>query len=384
MRSALLEPCVRLSVEKAPSPRVSVVMPVRNGGCFLSEAIQSILGQTFRDFEFIIVDDGSVDNTREILAQAAARDPRVRILSQPPSGIVAALEAARACARGTYLARMDADDVSSPDRLARQVEFLDRNPLIIALGGQVRIIDATGRALKLGRWPVSEKACKTHLEIGSPLCHPAVMMRATAVEACGGYKGVSEPAEDYDLWLRLSKIGEFANLNEIVLDYRVHSNSVTFTRAKANARAAALALLSFKFGEQFPFDANADARTDWPTIEARIKPSQRMFARAAYLCALIRNGAIADNAEFQLLLNSLADLTRDPIVRQRTDALSFMIIRGAYQIRRSRSVADIWRLLQLGVRYFPVSMVHEATRTLANRMSARPKLVPQVQAVNFG
>ena len=323
-------------------------MPVRNGTPFVGAAIESILRQSFSDFEFIIVDDGSTDETPDILRRAGQSDHRIRVVSQPPSGIVAALEASRALARGPYLARMDCDDVSEPDRLALQVAHLKRNPSIVALGGQVIVVDEHGRHVKTGRFPVKPADCRNHLDLGAPFCHPAVVMRADAVTRCGGYRRDFEPAEDLDLWLRLSDMGDIANLNTVVLSYRIHNKATTVARAKANAMAAARAVVAHKFGDSDAFSCAMAARNTcdahhWRTIEAHLKPSRRLWARAAYFRALILNGGIVEETQLKFFMESIADLAHDRLVGERSDVLPFMVVRAVYQLARSGSGRRISR-----------------------------------------
>ncbi len=153
-------------------PRVTVLMPVRNGEKYLTEAIDSIGQQSLVDFEFVIVNDGSTDATPSLLEQAAKHDPRIPILTCGSVGIAGALEAGRAVARASYIARMDADDVALPHRLALQVDYLDAHPSVVAVGGQVRNINEHGTALSRGRFPVEPLACRAYLAFGPPHCHP--------------------------------------------------------------------------------------------------------------------------------------------------------------------------------------------------------------------
>src|SRR5262249_18828515 len=159
----------------------SVILPVYNSETYLAAAVESILAQTFRDFELIAVEGGSTDRSLAILDQFAATDPRVAVIRHGTASLVRQLNRGLAAARGEYFARMDADDVSRPDRLQRQVDFLRRNPSIAVVGAAVTLIDERGSAVREIDYPQSPTEVAAFLDIGSPLAHPAVMMRRDAV-----------------------------------------------------------------------------------------------------------------------------------------------------------------------------------------------------------
>lgn len=187
-------------------------MPVRDGEPHLDEAIASISAQTLRDFEVVVVDDGSTDGTPRRLAAWAAEDPRVRVLGLPPTGIVGALEAARAAARGRYLARMDADDVAEPARFEAQLTFMDRHPGLAGCGCLVRYFPETAvrdGARRYQRWLnalVTPEEIRGAMYVECALAHPTFFLRAEAVSQVGGYLDRGWP-EDWDLILRLHQAG---------------------------------------------------------------------------------------------------------------------------------------------------------------------------------
>jgi glycosyltransferase involved in cell wall biosynthesis len=208
-------------------------MPAYNAERYLDQAVHSILDQTFMDFELIIVDDGSTDNTRSILERIAARDSRVRAVSRPNTGYVVALNEMIGMARAPLLARMDADDVALPDRFERQVAFLEEHPEVVAVGSAVEIIDYRGRFLTHWKPHLSNDELQAQALSGrTPLCHPSVMIRADAIRAIGGYRELYYSAEDLDLWLRLGEEGQLACLSEVLLRYRDHAKSIS-TQAQA-------------------------------------------------------------------------------------------------------------------------------------------------------
>lgn len=240
-----------------PALRVTVVMPVYNAERFVGEAVQSILRQTYRDFDFVIVDDGSTDRSLELVRGFA--DPRIRLFENSSNlGHVRTLSRCVSLALGPLIARMDADDVASPDRLALQVAFLDDHAAVIGLSGAMRIIDADGRPGQIVSVPTDSDSIRDWLALGrNPLHHPAAMFRRNAFDAVGGYRRAFAPAEDFDLWLRLSERGELANLPEVVLDYRVHSGQLSFIHIEQQELSVAGALLAAQeraAGGSDPFD----------------------------------------------------------------------------------------------------------------------------------
>jgi len=209
----------------APPP-ISVLLPVRDGAPWLTEAIASLEAQTESDFEVVVVDDGSVDNTPEILSEWAATDRRVRVLRQPASGIVTALERARQEARGRWWARMDADDVCAPERLARQRALMERDRSLAACGTFVRYFPrdrVRAGARRYEAWMNSSTTrgeIERELFVECPIAHPTLFARADAVAAIGGYRDRGWP-EDYDLVLRLWASGAgLEKVPEVLVHWR--------------------------------------------------------------------------------------------------------------------------------------------------------------------
>jgi len=205
-------------------------MPVRDGLPFLDNAIDSIVSQTLTDFVLVLVDDGSTDGTSELLDSWAKRDRRIRIIHQEPSGHYAALNVGLECCATDLVARMDADDIAMPDRFKQQVAFLNANPDVVAVGGQVIAIDADGDHLFSVPMPIKSDVIQRGLLSGqNGLTHPAVMYQRRVVIAAGGYEDES-PSEDFGLWLRMLPLGKFANLDSVVLKYRLHANVSRISR----------------------------------------------------------------------------------------------------------------------------------------------------------
>jgi cellulose synthase/poly-beta-1,6-N-acetylglucosamine synthase-like glycosyltransferase len=212
------------------TPIVSVVMSVFNGERFLREAVESILQQSLREFEFIIVDDGSTDQSASILDSYESGDARVKVYRKEHSGLIESLNKGCWLAQSKYIARMDADDIAGKDRLKTQVAFMDAHPEIGVLGGAIEWIDASGNSLGIHRYPAEDREIKATLLDGCALWHPTVLLRKEAFVSAGGYRSVVVDAEDYDLWLRIAERFQLANLEAVVLKYRIHSSQVSMRK----------------------------------------------------------------------------------------------------------------------------------------------------------
>lgn len=223
------------------SRRVSVVLPVCNGERYIVKALQSILEQTLSEFELIVIDDGSHDATPGHLAAWASRDSRVHVVSRSNRGLTYTLNEGLQLASCEYVAIMNADDVSRPERLERQATYLDAHLRVAAVGSQTRLLDEAGNVGPASSLPLSPSAVRAFMVKASPLAHPSVMVRRSAVIAIGGYRPQMEPAEDYDLWLRLAERHDLANLPDVLLEYRVHSGQVTSAACEAVAMATLVA-----------------------------------------------------------------------------------------------------------------------------------------------
>ena len=225
------------------SPRITVALSVHDNAAYLGSALDSILAQSFDDYELLVVDDGSTDGSSEIIADYAARDSRIRAYRQPNRGLIAGLNRIIGMARGEYIARMDGDDIAVPERFAAQVAFLDAHPDHGVVGTRFHGITETGgpRHRRSVDHPLSADAVAAALPEGSPLCHPSVMMRRDLVRAVGGYRAAYRHCEDYDLWLRLSERTRLANLPDRLLFYRYSATQVSRRHALAQHYGAAVA-----------------------------------------------------------------------------------------------------------------------------------------------
>lgn len=206
-------------------PLVSVVMPVHNAEQHLREAIDSILMQTFANLELLVIDDGSTDSSLKI-AQSYI-DNRVHVIDGPHQGIVAALNRGLVEARGDYVARMDADDIATPQRLMRQLAYMESHSDAAIVGSWADVIDADGKYTGQRLMPPTQgKQLYLALCAKNVMIHGSIMTRRDAVLAVGGYRMGIAPAEDYDLWLRLAALGAVANIAEPLYKWRSHDSSV--------------------------------------------------------------------------------------------------------------------------------------------------------------
>jgi len=217
--------------------KVSVILPAYNCLKYIDNCIQSIQNQTLSDFEFIIIDDCSTDGTFEIIKQASLRDKRIRpYRNKGNSGICFSLNRAIALATSDLVARMDADDISHPDRLKKQFDFLETHPDVILVGTNIELIDENNEIIGQREYPQNHDEIVKALNDYSPFCHPSVMFRKEAIVKAGGYREQYRDAEDYDLWLRLKNQGKMANIQEYLLQYRIHPGQVTVTKLKNQHR----------------------------------------------------------------------------------------------------------------------------------------------------
>ena len=210
------------------NPQISVVMPVHNGLPFLDESIKSILEQTLKDFEFVILDDASTDGSTQLLREWARRDARIQLHeSQKRLGLSGSSNAVVLKARAAIIARMDADDVAHPDRLRRQLNIIERRPDIAVIGTLCNGIDASGRVVRpRDRWRLVRRS--TYV----PFAHGSAMFRRETFDAVGGYDEKAVRAEDQDLFSRMANKGRVVTLPDILYSYRYHSSNATLLNGK--------------------------------------------------------------------------------------------------------------------------------------------------------
>ncbi len=315
-----------MTVSPDKLPQVTVIMPVRDGERWLRQAIDSVLAQTLSNFELIVIDDGSVDTTATILDEVRRRDPRLIVLSQQRQGLVAALNYGLERSRAPLIARLDADDIALPDRLSRQCDVMRSQPNVVLLGGWAQTIGEDDNPSGKPRRPEHRRLRETLIE-KNPFIHSTVMVRTEVARAVGGYRAAFEAAEDYDLWLRLSEIGEVAILPEDLILYRVHGGSVTQTRALRqmySSRLAKLAAIERRSGRDDPA-ANLSAPPDWHASHAGDfeRDSSRLFrfldlasdatkSKEPDLAAVTSQLATLSSSEHKLARAAVRDLMRNP------------------------------------------------------------------------
>jgi glycosyltransferase involved in cell wall biosynthesis len=237
--------------------------------------MDSILNQTFRDFEFLIIDDGSKDQTRSILREYEQRDSRVRITSRPNKGLTVSLNEALAQAKAPLGARMDADDVAMPDRFEKQVAYMNAHPDVVLLGSRVELIDPYGVHIGFVEYPLDHETIDARLikGEGGVIPHPACVYRLDAVRKIGNYREHFNNSEDLDLFLRLAEIGRVANLPDTLLKYRRDLGSVSHTKRDNQVR-----MKSIIVGEAY--DRRGLAKPEkWNLVEWTPKPHDQQISQ---------------------------------------------------------------------------------------------------------
>lgn len=214
------------------NPAISVVVGVYNGQRYIAQAVESILSQSFEDFEFIIVDDGSTDRTLSILRGYEKKDGRLKVVACPHRGIVDAANTGLEHSQAELIARADADDISLPERLEKQFRYMREHSDVVALGTQLQFTDPYGMELFVTELPLDHEGIERQLleGRGGTMPQPAVMMRRAQAMAVGGYRKQYEWLEDLDLFLRMAEVGRLRNLPEALVRYRVHPRSTNATR----------------------------------------------------------------------------------------------------------------------------------------------------------
>lgn len=325
-------------------PTVSVLMGVHDEETYLRSSIRSLLEQTFGDFELIVVDDCSTDGTPAILE--SIDDDRLQILrNEENKGLTVSLNRALARARGRYVARQDADDASHPERLQRQVEFLDRHEQVAMVGTGAHLIDGDGRVIHRRR--VLRRVTFDDLLEKNHLIHGSVVARRDVLEELGGYDELYQFSQDLDLWLRLARDHEIRNLTEPLYRFRIHDDSVYFDSMEQSMLYAQLALAAARGHLDESVLATIDER-GVETYYDHLDADERLAFHLGLAERLLRYGHPA---------------------RARTEC------RHALEVSRTATRAYLLYLLSHFGRW-PTSLVQRVTRSLINlRILLRNQLV---------
>lgn len=284
------------------NPAISVVMPAYQAAPFLREAVESILRQTERDFELILINDGSKDGTHAIAQELCAQDGRIRYFTQDNRGVVATLNRGLELAQGEFIARMDSDDVAHPQRFEKQLALLRSKHEVIVCGTQAVLFGAA-----TGPWvlPRSDRACRARQLLQPCFVHPSVMFRRSAIDRGARYRADCLHAEDYDFWFQLGALGRMENLDEPLLFYRVHGGQVTNTKREAQ-RATHVAIASARLAEEGI--AIEGARLHdllWPELAGRSRAA--ILSTACWLSARL---ALKGRFDAALMLPMAAHILR--------------------------------------------------------------------------
>ncbi|MDB0074078.1 glycosyltransferase [Planktomarina temperata] len=245
------------------SPKISVLLSCYNGARWLDEAINSVLSQTFGNFEFIIVDDGSTDNSPEIIKRYAEQDSRIVVIAKSNSGLADSLNVGIRQARGEWIARLDADDICEPSRLEIQLAKARQNPALVFIGSGLLVIDENGNMLKTYRYPDCHALLVRNLYTANKFPpHSSAFYRTNVVRSIGGYRPRIRRAQDRDLWLRLSEVGQLTAMDEPLVRVRKHSDQISHDesgrRQKIDSRVAMISYLLRRHGFPDPVAEDDD------------------------------------------------------------------------------------------------------------------------------
>ena len=272
-------------IRGTPNPAVTVLMSCYNAERWVTDAIESVLSQTFTDYEFCIIDDGSSDNTLDIVRKYEALDRRIIVLAKSNSGLADSLNIGISQARGDWIARLDADDMCEPDRIESQVVFVRNHPEVVLLGTGCLEIDSYGHVLKTHRYPTGATRLRRHLERRMRFFpHSSALYRTAIVHSLGGYRVNIRRSQDKDLWLRLSEVGRLACLNKPLVRIRKHIDQVSLEESgktqMIDSHSGTVSYFLRKFGCNDP--AVSEDKTVWRQfsdwVETRVE-EEKVYER---------------------------------------------------------------------------------------------------------
>lgn len=299
------------------TPKITVLLPVYNCELYVQTAIESILNQTYTDFEFLVIDDASTDATVSIIKKL--EDSRMQLIEKPVnSGYTNSLNYGLQIAKGKYIARMDADDISHPERFAQQIAYLEAHPEVVVCGTAYKII-GNDKSIAI---PENHEAIKIGLLWGNCISHPSVMIRKKILnEYSIQYDTSKEPAEDYDMWVRLLSMGKLHNLQEVLLQYRVYGNQVSRKRAeeqKKNDVQAKFKMLQY-LGISWDIHEHHFLERNFRKTDAIDFKDLKIFKQIQHKLALANavNGFFEPNGFSQYLDKLEADVLRKCFLKQK-------------------------------------------------------------------
>ena len=230
-------------------PKLSIILPVYNSAKYVKQAMESVLQQSFKDFELIIINDGSTDNGLEIIK--SFNDPRIILIEQENKGLIETLNYGVALAKADLIGRIDADDIwSDENKLSKQIEYLNNNQECVVVGTWAKIINEEGETTSHLSYPTTDKKIRSKILIKNCFIHPSVIFSKDAYLKTGGFDKQDLYVEDYGLWLKIGSLGTFANIPEYLMSYRVHGGSVTQQKNYTQSKNS-LELIK-KYGKIYP------------------------------------------------------------------------------------------------------------------------------------
>ncbi len=253
--------------------KVSVIMSAYNAEQFIAQAVDSILAQSFGDFELIIINDGSADRTKSIIEQYVQQDSRIVLLDQENTGLTKALNNGIKIARGNYIARMDADDIAEPDRLERQYQFMEKNSEYALCGSRAWFIDENNKKLFKKELPITNDSIKKKLLFNNQFVHSSLFIRKSILDEMGFYNEDFKKSQDYELVLRFASKYQIANLEDCLVLWRVNSKSISWSsknQEKDAIRARWLAVRKYNYSFVKGV-ANIVLRLAWMIVPQSIK-----------------------------------------------------------------------------------------------------------------
>jgi len=285
--------------------KVSVLIPVHGDGQFLAESLDSIYNQQFSKiytYEVIVVLDRVSHDVRMILDNY--KKINLLVIDSPSEGIVAALNAGIDSAKGEFIARLDADDQMLPERLIKQVEYLISHENVLVVGSQVNLIDSKGNYISESRYETDPSDIRRLMKVSCQISHPTTMYRKNALSESKGYRDFYRHAEDYDLWVRLLRLGDISIIDEPLLNYRIHENQISVTKA----REQFFATYAVRLSERRVSRGKPDLSEQFSNIDAWLKHRSSLIARISVTISEFFWKARKEKSKYFLLIFPLYPL----------------------------------------------------------------------------